>query len=110
MSITDLLTLDNSPHSAGHGAFVLGTVAENNNKDFAGMVKVNFTAWTDGENLSRWMPVLSPYAGEDYGRYLIPEVDDIVLVGFIGTLREQPFVMGELLSRRRVAPGRAVRR
>lgn len=93
--ITDLLTPPRQTQPAGvPGNFVPGTVAENNSKDFPGMVKVNFTAWTDGKNLSKWMPVLTPYAGKKHGRYWIPEVDDIVLVGFIGPMLERPFVMG----------------
>jgi uncharacterized protein involved in type VI secretion and phage assembly len=94
MSITDLLAPKVTPHHGGPGSFVLGTVAENNGKDFPGMVKVAFTAWTEGENISKWLPVLSPYAGKGYGCYLIPEVGDIVLVGFIGPMLEQPFVLG----------------
>lgn len=94
MSITDLITSGDSPNGRGLGGFVLGTVSENDNQDFPGMVKVAFTAWTSGGEISKWMPVLSPYAGKEYGSYLIPEVNDIVLVGFIGPMMEQPFVLG----------------
>ena len=94
MSITDMLTSGDSQYRPGFGGFVLGTVAENNNKDFPGMVKVNFTGWAEGENVTGWLPVLCPYAGKEYGLSFIPEIDDIVLVGFIGPMMEQPFVMG----------------
>lgn len=105
MSITDLLVPEEWPHPGDKGGFVLGTVAENSNKDFPGMIKVEFTSWNAGENISKWLPVLSPYAGKEYGRYLIPEVGDIVLVGFIGTLREQPFVLGSFYPTGAKLPG-----
>ena len=94
-AIADLLASQN-PQDAGRypGCFVLGTVAKNDDSNYPGMVKVEFTAWQDGQNISKWMPVLSSYAGKEYGRYLIPEVDDVVLVGFIGDYMEKPFVLG----------------
>jgi len=94
MSITDLLTPKDTLRPGGSGGFVLGTVAENNGQDNPGMIKVSFTAWTEGQNISKWIPVLTPYAGKEHGSYLIPEVGDIVLVGFLGPMFEQPFVLG----------------
>ena len=94
MSITDMLAPTRAGGLDARGGFVLGTVVENGSEDFPGMVKVAFTGWTEGENISKWLPVLSSYAGKEHGSYLIPEVDDIVLVGFIGPMMEQPFVLG----------------
>ena len=105
MSIMDLIAPQESSDSNGRSGFVLGTVAENNSQDFPGMVKVAFTGWTEGENISKWLPVLSPYAGKEHGRYLIPEVDDIVLVGFIGPMLEQPFVLGSFYPAEAALPG-----
>jgi len=94
-TITDLLTPSaGQTGPAAHGSFVLGTVSENAGKDFPGMVKVEFTAWADGMNISKWLPVLCSYAGKEHGQYLIPEVGDIVLVGFMGPMLEHPFVLG----------------
>ena len=92
-SITDMLT-PQPPIAGNAGGFVLGTVASAASPDFQGMVQVNFTGWTDGKNLSQWMPVLYHYAGAEHGQYWLPEVDDIVLVGFMGPMLEKPFVMG----------------
>lgn len=58
------------------------------------MVKVEFTAWKEGENIHEWIPLLRPYAGKSYGCYWVPEVGDIVLVGFIGAGFCSPFVLG----------------
>ncbi|MEG0338451.1 MAG: phage baseplate assembly protein V [Oscillospiraceae bacterium] len=96
-SIADLLSSDGK--NAGKalnniGNFVLGTVTDNGNKNFPGMVKVEYTGWQNKENISEWMPILQSYAGDKYGNYIVPEVKDIVLVGFIGAGFKRPFVLG----------------
>lgn len=78
------------------GGLVQGTVADNGSSKEPGMVKVEFTAWESGKNICEWIPLLRPYAGNDYGSYLMPEVGDIVLVGFIGTDHKRPVVLGSL--------------
>lgn len=79
--------------SMSQTGFVLGIVTDNENKDFAGQVNVEFTAHKSGRNICCWMPVLQSLAGKEYGAYIIPEVGDKVLVGFLSG-RENPFVMG----------------
>lgn len=76
------------------GGFVHGKVLDNNGSDFKGRVKVEYTTWEGA--LQDWLPVLTPYAGKDYGSYLIPEVGDIVIIGFIGNEMRVPFVLGSL--------------
>lgn len=93
-TITDLLAPAEAQGTGYAGGFVLGTVAENNDKKFPGMVKVEFTAWEEGKRISKWLPILFSYAGKEHGKYLVPEVDDIVLVGFMGAMQEKPFVLG----------------
>ncbi len=105
MNIVDLLARGDSALPAATGGFVMGRVAENGSSDFPGMVKVSFTAWTRGSDVSEWMPVLSCYAGKEHGRYIVPEVDDIVLVGFIGPMLEQPFVLGSFFPADSSIPG-----
>ena len=78
------------------GGMVQGTVTDNAESGEPGMVKVEFTAWKSGKNVCEWIPLLRPYAGKDYGSYLVPEVGDIVLVGFIGTDFRRPVVLGSL--------------
>lgn len=110
-SISDLLcgTSAGAPGEAGQGnplgTFVLGTVSQNDDKKEAGMVKVEYTAWDSGSNISAWMPVLQPYAGKDYGHYLVPEIGDVVLVGFIGRQLEKPFVAGSFFPAAASLPG-----
>ncbi len=76
------------------GGYVIGKVTENNNKDFKGLVKVEFTSWLSGKSICDWIPVMQPYAGAQYGNYVIPEIDDIVVVGFLGASMRKPFVLG----------------
>ncbi|MDL2232085.1 phage baseplate assembly protein V [Ruminococcaceae bacterium OttesenSCG-928-L11] len=105
--LTDLLAMqqEDPPRMSGVGSFVLGTVSENNDKKYPAMLKVEFTAWEDGKNISKWIPVLFSYAGKGYGQYLLPEVGDIVLVGFMGPSRERPFVMGSFYPADATLPG-----
>lgn len=106
-TLTDLLApqQEDPPRMSGVGSFVLGTVSENNQKQYPAMLKVEFTGWEEGKNLSNWIPVLLPYAGKDYGGYLLPEVGDIVLVGFMGPSRERPFVLGSFYPADASLPG-----
>ena len=67
-SITDLLHSENEYYDNQKvPGFVQGIVVENNNADFKGMVKVEFTVWETGKNMCEWVRLLSPYAGKDYG-------------------------------------------
>lgn len=95
-SIVDLLSDNAGLGEPGreYGGFVLGAVTDNGNKEQAGMVQVEFTAWKSGKNITQWIPLLRPYAGKEHGVYLVPEVGDTVLVGFIGSDMKQPFVLG----------------
>lgn len=96
-SITDLLKIENEFFDSQKvPGFVQGIVVENNNADFQGMVKVEFTAWENGKNMCEWVRLLSPYTGKDYGMYCVPEIDEIVLVGFIGGSLKRPFLLGSL--------------
>jgi len=98
-SITDLL-YDNNRENVYDikplNSFVQGVVTENNDKKFPGMVKVEFTAWEKGKNIYQWIPVLSQYGGKEWGSYIIPEIKDIVIVGFINGSSDKPFILGSL--------------
>ena len=96
-SITDLLTGDNEYYDSQRiPGFVQGVVVENNNAKFKGMVKVDFTVWETGKNMCEWVRLMSPYTGKNYGTYCVPEIDEIVLVGFIGGSLKRPFLLGSL--------------
>lgn len=95
--IVDLLQNDTEYYDSQRvPGFVQGTVVENNNDKFKGMVKVEFTVWENGKNMCEWVRLLSPYTGNDYGLYLVPEIGETVLVGFIGGSLKRPFLLGSL--------------
>lgn len=96
-SIIDLLNTPNEMYDNQMiPGFVQGTVVENNNDKYPGMVKVSFTVWEDGKNMIEWVRLLTPYTGKDYGAYMVPEIDETVLVGFIGGSLKKPFLLGSL--------------
>ncbi|MDO4261617.1 MAG: phage baseplate assembly protein V [Eubacteriales bacterium] len=96
-SITDLMRSENEYYDNQKATgFVQGTVVENNNPDFKGMVKVEFTVWETGKNMCEWVRLMAPAAGPGYGWYWVPEIDETVLVGFIGGSLKRPFLLGSL--------------
>lgn len=96
-SIIDLLNTPNEMYDNQMiPGFVQGTVVENNNDKYPGMVKVSFTVWEDGKNMIEWVRLLTPYTGKDYGTYMVPEIDETVLIGFIGGSLKKPFLLGSL--------------
>lgn len=96
-SITDLLNSENEYYDSQQiPGFVQGVVVENNNSKFKGMVKVEFTVWEQGKNMCEWVRLFTPYGGKDYGSYWVPEIDETVLVGFIGGSLKRPFLLGSL--------------
>ncbi|WP_367926173.1 phage baseplate assembly protein V [uncultured Ruthenibacterium sp.] len=107
--ITQLLdengTFGQDPTLRQSPLFVQGKVTDNGDKENAGMVKVEFLSWKSGSNICQWMPVLRSCAGTDYGSYVMPEVGDVVLVGFLGADMRRPFVLGTLYPAGAKYPG-----
>ena len=82
---------------------VVGIVTNNQDPDNLGRVKVRFP-WLSDENESAWARMATPMAGNKRGLYVLPEVDDEVLVVFEqGDLR-YPFVLGALWNAKDVPP------
>ncbi len=55
-------------------------VADNNDPEGLGRLQIQFF-WQE-ENRSCWARVMSPYAGADYGMFLLPEIGDEVWIMF----------------------------
>ncbi|WP_028510171.1 phage baseplate assembly protein V [Ruminococcus sp. NK3A76] len=87
---------------------VTGTVKENYDKDNPGRVKVELFLGEDGTNVTGWIPVMTPYAGNKYGGYALPEIGDEVVVAFRMGDRNCPIVIGSLWSGKNAQPEGAV--
>jgi uncharacterized protein involved in type VI secretion and phage assembly len=73
----------------------IGVVTNNKDPDGLGRVKVKLP-WLADTAESDWARVASPMAGAARGLYLLPEVDDEVLVAFEHGNPETPYVVGSL--------------
>ena len=77
---------------------VQGTVTDVNDTDGKqGRVKVRFD-WFDDQMETEWCRVMQFYAGNGYGAFFIPEVDDEVLVAFMHGDMRIPIILGGLYN------------
>ncbi len=84
---------------------MVGIVTNNQDPDGLGRVKVRFP-WLSEKHESNWARVISPMAGNDRGLYVLPEVDDEVLVAFEHGSVEFPYVLGSLWNGKDKPPGK----
>jgi uncharacterized protein involved in type VI secretion and phage assembly len=73
----------------------VGIVTNNQDPDGLGRVKLRFP-WLSEEDESHWARIVTPMAGDGRGLFLLPEVDDEVLVAFEHGRVELPYVLGAL--------------
>lgn len=66
-------------------------------------VKVKFP-WLSDDEESEWARVATPMAGKERGLYLLPEVDDEVLVAFEHGDARFPYVVGSLWNKNATPP------
>lgn len=74
---------------------VVGIVTNNRDPDGMGRIKVRLPALSDTDE-SNWARIAAPMAGKDRGVYLLPEIDDEVLVAFEHGNPSSPFILGAL--------------
>lgn len=82
---------------------VVGVVTNLKDPENLGRVRVRFP-WLSETDESNWARVMSPMAGNGRGLFLMPEVDDEVLVMFERGVVERPFVLGALWNGTDKAP------
>jgi phage protein D len=105
-SLLGLTTPERANGALGSGepiyGVVVGQVEDTKDPDKRGRVKVWFPWLTDksgaGAFVSDWAWVVQPGAGKDRGMMALPEVDDIVLVGFFMGNPRFPYVIGNLYN------------
>ena len=84
----------------------IGIVTDNDDPKDLGRVKLRFP-WREADDESHWARIATQMAGETYGSYCIPEVDEEVLVAFAGGDVHQPFVIGSLWNGKKTPPQQA---
>jgi uncharacterized protein involved in type VI secretion and phage assembly len=97
MTLFDVLkdVIQQDPRNARIFGVVVGLVTNNQDPDGLGRVKVKFP-WLSDMAESFWARVASPMAGKQRGIYVLPEVDDEVLVAFEHGDVRRPYVLGSL--------------
>jgi len=79
----------------GPAGVVMGIVTNNQDPQGQYRVKVKFP-WLSADEESHWARVATPMAGKDRGLFLLPEVEDEVLVMFEHGDVNHPYVIGSL--------------
>ena len=107
MNLFDLLTDVDKRDGSGQRIYgvVVGVVTNNQDPDGLGRVKVKFP-WLSDEDESHWARVAAPMAGKDRGVFLLPEVEDEVLVAFEHGDPRFPYVVGALWNGQDTPPAK----
>ena len=82
-----------------------GIVCQNKDPDKLDRVKVRLP-WLDGGDTDQthWAQLLTPMEGSKFGWYTLPDIDDVVVIMFIGGDVSQPVIVGGVWSKTDVSP------
>lgn len=83
--------------------FTTAIVTDNSDPDNLGRIKIQFP-WDDEANQSYWARVVTPMSGDSFGVNFLPEVDDEVLVCFLGGDIQRPVILGSLWNQNLMPP------
>jgi uncharacterized protein involved in type VI secretion and phage assembly len=101
MSLLDLVE-NQSTDSRIYGV-VIGIVTNNKDPEGLGRIRVKFP-WLSDEDESNWARVTSLMAGKERGIFILPEIDDEVLVVFEQGDINMPYIIGSLWNGKDVPP------
>jgi len=85
-------------------SIALGIVTDNWDAIHPGAVKVKIITENGNTVTSGWVPVVMPYAGSGAGLYAMPEVNSIVVLGYVDDNSISPVVIGSIWGK--VSAGR----
>ncbi|HEX3759778.1 MAG TPA: phage baseplate assembly protein V [Kofleriaceae bacterium] len=82
-----------------------GIVCQNKDPDNLDRIKVRLP-WLDAGDTDQthWAQLLTPMEGNKFGWYVLPDIDDVVVVMFIGGDSSQPVVVGGVWSKPDFSP------
>ena len=82
-----------------------GVVCQNQDADNMNRVKIRLP-WLDGGDVDQthWAQLVTPMEGKQFGWYTLPDVDDVVVVMFIGGDTSQPVILGGVWSKPDFSP------
>lgn len=83
-------------------------VKENYDEEHKGMVKVEYIMGEKDKKTTGWVRVMTPYGGNGFGNYWLPEIDTEVIVGFIHGNLNIPVVLGCLWNNTDTQPENTV--
>lgn len=83
---------------------MLGIVKKNWDNEHQGMVMVEYIMGEKGKSTSGWIPVMQTYAGNKYGSYMLPEINSVVVVGYLMGEPDSPVVLGCLWNKKNSLP------
>lgn len=101
--LADLIASGDGDRRNGIHGVVTGVVTNNQDPEGLARVRVRFP-WLSDADESWWARLATPMAGPNRGVYLLPEVDDEVLVAFEHGDARFPYVLGALWNGGRDAP------
>lgn len=77
-----------------------GIVCQNKDPDKLDRVKVRLPYLDGGDtDQTHWAQLLTPMEGKKFGWYTLPDIDDVVVVMFIGGDYSQPVIVGGVWSK-----------
>ena len=71
------------------------TVKDNKDPEKMGRVKVQHI-WQKDDEMTHWLDTSQVHAGDSKGFYFVPDVDDMVIIGFINGNPSYPYVKGSM--------------
>jgi len=80
------------------GALVLATVSNIQDPENLARVEVVFPLHADGDDAktTAMAPIAQPFAGTDYGAFFVPNVGDVVVLGFLNNDSRAPIILGSV--------------
>ena len=93
-------SLDNVQHGLHYGV-----VCQNKDPDNLDRIKVRLPWLDEGDtDQTHWAQLLTPMEGPKFGWYVLPDIDDVVVIAFIAGDISQPVVVGGVWSKPDFSP------